>query len=152
MGIVLVLRSICVVLLHLVWLLASGSSCPRSCTCVAMSSFFSRVKAKFKGSSGEDGEDGVATASNERKEGFVLNFPTGQIAFTPAEGDVFTKLALMLDVAGDDSIGGRHGAMFLRRSGLSKDQLRDLWKLACGGKSKVCRPWTPRFTSTRAHL
>lgn len=31
---------------------------------------------------------------------------------------------------------GRPGATFLRRSGLTNDQLREIWRLACGGRSK----------------
>lgn len=103
-----------------------------------MASLFKRLKAKVKGDGSEGGEEG------EKKQGFVLNLPSGQLSFTDAEADVYTKLALMLDVEGDDSVGGRHGAAFLRRSGLSTDQLREVWKMACGGKSKVrsrtCRP------------
>ena len=96
-----------------------------------MASLFKRLKAKVKGDGGEGGEEG------EKKQGFVLNLPSGQLSFTDAEADVYTKLALVLDVEGDDTVGGRHGAAFLRRSGLSTDQLREVWKMACGGKSKV---------------
>lgn len=36
----------------------------------------------------------------------------------------------------DDALGGAEGALFLRRSGLSNEQLREVWRLASGGTSK----------------
>ena len=36
----------------------------------------------------------------------------------------------------DQQIGGSEGALFLRRSGLTNEQLREVWKLASGGVSK----------------
>ena len=42
----------------------------------------------------------------------------------------------MLDNDADEQVGGSEGAMFLRRSGLSNEQLREVWRLASGGTSK----------------
>jgi hypothetical protein len=36
----------------------------------------------------------------------------------------------------DDALGGAEGALFLRRSGLTNEQLREVWRLASGGTSK----------------
>ena len=33
-------------------------------------------------------------------------------------------------------MGGAEGALFLRRSGLTNEQLREVWRLASGGVSK----------------
>lgn len=37
---------------------------------------------------------------------------------------------------GDQAVGGAEGALFLRRSGLTNEQLREVWRLASGGVSK----------------
>ena len=36
----------------------------------------------------------------------------------------------------DDAVGGAEGALFLRRSALGNEQLREVWRLASGGTSK----------------
>lgn len=36
----------------------------------------------------------------------------------------------------DEALGGAEGALFLRRSGLNNEQLREVWRLASGGTSK----------------
>ena len=81
---------------------------------------------------------GRSNPAPEKKEEFVLNYPRGQISFTQAETKLFNELALVLDVEGTDTISGRHGALFLRRSNLNTDQLRVVWREACEGTSKVC--------------
>lgn len=42
----------------------------------------------------------------------------------------------MIDSNSDSIIGGAEGATFLRRSGLTTEQLREVWRLASGGVSK----------------
>ena len=42
----------------------------------------------------------------------------------------------MIDSNSDGVIGGAEGATFLRRSGLTTEQLREVWRLASGGVSK----------------
>lgn len=42
----------------------------------------------------------------------------------------------VIDSNSDSIIGGAEGATFLRRSGLTTEQLREVWRLASGGVSK----------------
>jgi hypothetical protein len=43
----------------------------------------------------------------------------------------------ILDCDGDELVAGVEGALFLRRSALPTDQLREVWRLASGGTSKA---------------
>lgn len=60
----------------------------------------------------------------------------GAISFTKKELQRYTLLFTMLDHDSDDAVGGAEGAFFLRRSGLTNEQLREVWRLASGGSSK----------------
>jgi len=113
--------------------LVCGTAFPRQWLDGDMS-WFKRITARVKGSEVEE-EEGAPVLPAVK--GVILNFPSGQIQFSDEEAGVYTKLALVLDVEGDDQISGRIGASFLRRSRLPTDMLREVWRLACGGKSKV---------------
>ena len=41
-----------------------------------------------------------------------------------------------MDCDADGYIQGAEGASFLRRAGLENDANREIWRLACGGKSQ----------------
>jgi hypothetical protein len=66
----------------------------------------------------------------------TLTRPEGPITFSKKELQRYTQLLMMLDNDADEQVGGAEGAMFLRRSGLSNEQLREVWRLASGGTSK----------------
>jgi hypothetical protein len=66
-----------------------------------------------------------------------LSRPEGTIVFSKKEVQRYTQLLTMLDGDSDEAVGGGEGAMFLRRSGLNNDQLREVWRLASGGTSKA---------------
>jgi PX domain len=63
--------------------------------------------------------------------------PEGSIIFTKKEVQRYSQLLTLLDSDADEQLGGAEGAMFLRRSGLTTDQLREVWRLASGGTSKA---------------
>jgi hypothetical protein len=63
--------------------------------------------------------------------------PEGAVVFTKKEQQRYTWLLTMLDSDADDQLAGAEGAMFLRRSQLNTDQLREVWRLASGGTSKA---------------
>jgi len=62
----------------------------------------------------------------------TLSRPEGTIVFSKKEVQRYTQLLTMLDGDADEAVGGSEGAMFLRRSGLNNDQLREVWRLASG--------------------
>lgn len=68
--------------------------------------------------------------------GWVLKLTKGRVPFTRKEGDYYDGLFEMLDTGGDGTVAGTEGAMFLRRSGLGTDLLREVWRISSGGKSR----------------
>lgn len=77
------------------------------------------------------------TTRDNTPPSLTLTRPEGSIIFTRKEQQRYTQLLQILDSDGDEQLGGAEGAMFLRRSGLSTDQLREVWRLASGGTSKA---------------
>lgn len=67
----------------------------------------------------------------------TISRPEGAVVFTKKEQQRYTWLLQMLDSDSDEQLGGAEGAMFLRRSQLTTDQLREVWRLASGGTSKA---------------
>ena len=63
--------------------------------------------------------------------------PEGSVPLSKKELQRYSLLFSMLDSDADNEVGGREGAAFLRRSGLSNEQLREIWRLASGGQSKA---------------
>ena len=61
----------------------------------------------------------------------------GNVTLSRRELQRYTLLHTMLDSDMDGEVGGQEGASFLRRSALDTDSLRDVWRLASGGKSKA---------------
>ena len=57
------------------------------------------------------------------------------MSLTYAELDLFTQLFLILDCDRDELIQGKEGSLFLRRSNLPNETLREIWRLASGGTS-----------------
>lgn len=68
----------------------------------------------------------------------ILTVPRaeGNVVLTKPELQRYTWLFTMVDSDNDGAVGGSEGALFLRRSGLSNEQLREVWRLASGGVSK----------------
>jgi len=58
------------------------------------------------------------------------------VSFSTKEVELFDKLFRIVDSNEDGVVEGALGAAFLRRSELSDAVLRDIWRLASGGKSK----------------
>lgn len=58
------------------------------------------------------------------------------ISFTLSEVENFDMIFRIVDSNEDGIVEGAVGASFLRRSNLSDQVLRDVWRLACGGNSK----------------
>jgi len=67
----------------------------------------------------------------------TISRPEGSISLTKREVQRYTMLLSMLDTDNDNEVGGAEGASFLRRSGLDTDHLREIWRLASGGTSKL---------------
>lgn len=67
----------------------------------------------------------------------TLSRPEGMVTLTKKELSRYSMLMAMLDSDADGEIGGQEGASFLRRSGLDNDHLREIWRLASGGTSKL---------------
>lgn len=65
-----------------------------------------------------------------------LTVPEGTLQISLDEQAYFNDLFDVVDNDGDDQIAGAEGALFLSRSGLTRDQLREVWRLSCGGVSK----------------
>jgi len=61
----------------------------------------------------------------------------GTVTLSKKEVQRYNLLHLMLSSDMSGEIGGAEGAAFLMRSGLPKDSLHTVWKLASGGKSKA---------------
>ena len=68
--------------------------------------------------------------------GFSLSLPEGRMVFSEAEGTYFNNLFTVIDSDEDEEISGSEGAAFLRRADLRDDALREVWRLACGGRSR----------------
>ncbi|CAE7828947.1 Snx2, partial [Symbiodinium sp. KB8] len=70
------------------------------------------------------------------KKGAEIRCPGGgSLASTQAEIELYDLYFDVVDTDGHGSIG-KEGAIFLNRSNLSKDQLREIWRIASGGVSK----------------
>lgn len=65
----------------------------------------------------------------------VVTRPEGSVSFSKKELQRYSMLFTMLDHDSDANVGGKEGALFLRRSGLSEEALREVWRNASGGRS-----------------
>lgn len=118
--------------------------------------------AAQEGDAGDGGDDGAAAHTRSRTaHAWVLKLTMGNVRFSRAEGDYYTGLFRILSDGGDavaamgvstgavhgdpveeaaagrlGTVKGAEGAAFLRRSDLPDDQLREVWRLASGGKSR----------------
>ena len=63
--------------------------------------------------------------------------------------EMFDRLFRIVDSNDDGVIEGALGASFLRRSELSDETLREVWRLACGGKSKPSMTREPWFLAMK---
>ena len=63
--------------------------------------------------------------------------------------EMFDRLFRIVDLNDDGVIEGALGASFLRRSELSDETLREVWRLACGGKSRPSMTREPWFLAMK---
>ena len=76
-------------------------------------------------------------AKDETPVSMSISTAEGAVTLSKKEVQRYTLLHLMLTSDMSGEIGGAEGAAFLMRSGLPKDALHTVWKLASGGKSKA---------------
>ena len=77
------------------------------------------------------------TEKDETPVSLTISREEGNITVSKRELQRYSLLHAMLDSDLDGEIAGGEGAAFLRRSFLEVDALRDVWRLASGGKSKA---------------
>jgi hypothetical protein len=77
------------------------------------------------------------TTKDDTPVSLTISREEGNITVTKRELQRYSLLHAMLDSDVDGEIAGGEGAAFLRRSFLEVDALRDVWRLASGGKSKA---------------
>ena len=90
--------------------------------------------------------------SEDREEEKILRIGVsdkGTVAFAEKDVELFDRLFRIVDSNDDGVIEGALGASFLRRSRLSDETLREVWRLACGGKSRPSMTREPWFLAMK---
>lgn len=82
----------------------------------------------------------TATQSHSPEKNRILRIRISDngttVPFGEKDVEMFDRLFRIVDSNDDGVIEGALGAAFLRRSKLSDETLREVWRLACGGKSR----------------
>jgi len=74
----------------------------------------------------------AAAATDDR---FSVTTSEGNVKFSEEEVKIYDSIFRAVDSDSDSQVGGLEGAIFLRRSMLTDDELSSVWSLACGGES-----------------